>query len=127
MFSALADLQRDKNQVLIQDRLSIFIGLAPIVNMYYIPSSVLQEGGYHWRLLYDLLTSVGVYEIRDPATEQALMDICGLPIISSLCALLSKRFQKKTPFEDQASWDLLNTLPQSSASTKQLIHYAQII
>jgi hypothetical protein len=41
MFSALADLQKDRKQVKIEDRLNIFVGLAPIVNMQHNPVSVL--------------------------------------------------------------------------------------
>lgn len=70
---------------------------------------------------------MGVYEVRDPQTEKTLIDICAFSVIDDVCDLIHEYFSTKSPYDDQASWDLLCTLPQSSASTKEFIHYAQII
>ena len=127
MFSALADQQTGSDNVAIKDKLNIYIALAPIVNLQNNPSSELQEASRHWKEVMDIVHDLGVYEIRDPKTEQTLIDICSYRIIQGFCNVIEDWFSKKPPYEDQASWDLLQTLPQSSASVKQLIHYGQII
>ena len=127
MFSALAEGQTDKENVKIEDRLNTFIALAPIVNLENNPSEALQEVSYHWKPVVDLVEGVGVYELRDPKTEKRLTKICQMQLLDDVCSLIDTWFSKMPPYEDQTSWDLVSTLPQSSASIKQLIHYGQII
>ena len=68
-----------------------------------------------------------IYEIRDPKTEQELADICNLKFVSEVCDLMHNWFSKKSPYEDETAWELVESLPVSSAFLKQLIHYGQII
>ena len=79
--------------------------------MHFNPSSTLQNVAPYWWYLEKTVEEVGVYEVRDPYTEKTMIDICSYSLVSDVCQVINYYFFTKSPFDDQASWDLLCTLP----------------
>lgn len=48
-------------------------------------------------------------------------------IFGPICNLLDSWLDHMSPYEDKTAWDYDANLPHSSATQKQLLHYAQLI
>lgn len=107
------------------DKLDIFIACAPIVNLANTQEDILVKTSQNWRLVQFNVQLLNIWEIRDPTLEKNLRVFCS--IFSSLCDSISAWFHIKSPYTDDAAWALQNSVPQSGASSKQILHYSQII
>jgi len=82
MYSALTENHGD-----LQDKLNIFVALAPVVNLHNSPNSMLVNASKLWRQLEPAAKKFKAYEIRNPATDKALKLFCGT--FSSLCGAIT--------------------------------------
>lgn len=119
MFSTLSE-GSDLNS-----KLDIFVALAPIVNLANTKEDFLVKISKQWHLAQSTLRNLKLYEIRDPKFDKALRGFCNL--FSIVCNELTDWFELQSPYSDDTAWQLQQSRPSSSASSKQLIHYAQII
>lgn len=50
----------------LQDKLNLFVALAPIINLANSPNSMMQTAANYWRLLEGQLHFFNAYEIQSP-------------------------------------------------------------
>lgn len=106
----------------LNSKLNIFIACAPIVNLKNTGEKVLSRTASQWWIVQDTAKKLGVYEIRDPKLDKDLREFCDT--FASICDALNDWFHLTSPYADPASIALENSRPSSSASTKQILHYA---
>lgn len=68
------------------------------------------------------VNDLGIYSLRDLTNYY---EFCN--IFQPVCEAIYDFLSLKSPFTDQASWDLQQSQPASPATTKMLVHYGQII
>ena len=61
MFAELAD------STYFNDKIDLFVALAPIVYMGHVPENILQNVAPAWATLYASLKTLGLYEVNDSA------------------------------------------------------------
>lgn len=119
MFSALS---YDHGQL--QDKLNLFIACAPIINLANSPNSLMQNAASVWRLLEGNATLLGAYELGDPQTDKNMKAFCSM--FSIVCNTVTDFLNFNTPWNDAGRAKISDARDKSSASLKQVVHYAQI-
>jgi hypothetical protein len=71
MFSALSANHGD-----LQDKLNLFIALAPIINVANSPNSVMQNAASQWHLLESSVSLFRIYELKDSKTDANMKAFC---------------------------------------------------
>ena len=76
-----------------------------------------------WYLHLHTASFLGLYEIRDPALDSKMKAFCNK--FSSICNGIEKFFQPVSPLVNPTAVKLQGNEASSSASLKQVMHYAQ--
>lgn len=98
MFSTLSE-GSDLNE-----KLDVFVALAPIVNLKNSLEGYLQDIAGQWYTFQSSAIHLKVYEILDPKFDSHLRTFCS--IFGPICNELSKLFEMKSPYSDLESWEL---------------------
>ena len=119
MFSLLSASTR------LHDKIDLFVALAPIVYLSHQQEAVLREGAHIWSIVYGATKLFHIYEIND-SLQQDFKMFCSN--YQGLCDHFHKLFHgQASPFADaQADWRQ-NQIGLSSASTRQICHFSQLI
>jgi len=117
MFSALSYNHGD-----LQDKLNLFIACAPIINLANSPNSLMQNAATVWRLLEWNANLVSAYELGDPATHKSMAEFC--TAFWLVCDGVSKFLNFETPWNNPDYSRIADARTKSSASLKQVVHYA---
>jgi len=110
MFSALS-----YNFGNLQDKISIFCALAPVVNLKNSPNSMLVDASKAWRQLEKAAKTFNLYEIRSPKQDSAMKAFCNT--FSDLCNAITAFLNMTTsPYNVPEREQVVNARPGSSAS-----------
>lgn len=118
MFSALS-----YNHGNLNDKLLSFTALAPIVDLDSSTNSLMQTMSSGWKLHQFTLNLLGLYEIRDPAFDRKMTSFCNK--FSSICNGIEGFFTQDSPYANPTAVALEKKEISSSASSKQVLHYAE--
>lgn len=86
----------------LNDKLEIFVALAPIVNLKNCEQSMLVDVSNEWRFVQYQAKLLKVYEIRDPKVDKTLRGFCN--IFGPICDAISALFELKSPYTDDTAW-----------------------
>ena len=118
MFSALSYNFGD-----LQDKLNYFAALAPIVNLRNSPNTLMQAGASNWWGLFKTASLFGTYELNDPKTDKFMRGVCDL--FGRVCTGIEQFFNiDYSPLNNVERTTVHNARPGSSASLRQVVHYA---
>ena len=120
MFSALSFNHGD-----LQDKLNIFIALAPIVQLKDSSDNMMQKASYIWPSLQRTAKFFKAYEIGNPTELSAMTGFCSY--FRPLCNSITYWFSLCTPSSDYERCLVDHGRQSSGTSLKELIHYAQIV
>ena len=120
MFSALSFNHGD-----MQDKLNVFIALAPIVQLKDSPNSMMQTASKIWHSLQWTAQVFHAYEVGNPTELGAMRDFCSY--FRPLCNSIHYWFSMCTPSSDYERCLVDHGRQSSGASLRELIHYAQIV
>ena len=109
----------------LNSKLSIFIACAPIVNLKNTQEEMFAKVASEWHLVQETARLLDIYEIRDPVIDNKIREFCDF--FGSLCDKISDWFHFTSPYADPDAEAVEDSMPDSSASTKQILHYAQIM
>ena len=84
MFSALAYNHGD-----LQDKLNLYIALAPIAEMNNLTNSLLKTSASLWKLMLSSLKSYNLYEVGEPAEDHDMDKFCKNFLFKAVCAAIA--------------------------------------
>jgi lysosomal acid lipase/cholesteryl ester hydrolase len=120
MFSALTENSGD-----LQHKLSVYVALAPVANLKQNNSDLLHQAAQYWRQLEVSAQTLGVYELKDPTFDKAMVDFCR--VFGDLCdGIKSFLHMEGSPYNVDASEEVQDYRYSSGASLGQLAHYGQL-
>ena len=123
MFSALAYNHGD-----LQDKLNLYIALAPIAEMNHMTNSLMTTGASLWKLMLGSLKNYGLYEVGEPTEDREMDKFCKNFLFKAVCSAIANTMNAPaSEWNDPERCAVQNTRPQSRASTKEIIHFAQVV
>ena len=109
MFSALAENHGD-----LQDKLNLFVALAPAASMKYCENSMIKFSADSWTTLAPILESLNQWELYNPAEDKALQQFCWE--LNGFCEVFQKFLDLKSPFNDPEITRVANARSGNSAT-----------
>lgn len=96
--------------------------------MNNMTDSLMTTAAGFWKLLSSTLTSYGLYEVGEPATDQDMSKFCKAFLFRPVCAAISAEMNAPaSEWNDPERCAVQNTRPQSRASDKEIVHFAQVV
>lgn len=120
MFTALS-----MNYGGLKDKLNCFVALAPIAYLGHTPNQMISQLAGLWKKALPVAQTLHLFEIKDPAADKAMITFCNT--FSSICSgITSFLHLEGSPYNDPEREAVEDYRPDSSASLKELMHYAQL-
>ena len=123
MFSALSF-----NHGHLQDKLNLFIALAPVIEMNNASNSLYKLAAGLWKVLLNALNNYKVYEVGDPAENPQMDAFCKNFLWKNVCnGLANDSEAEASQWNNAERCAVRNARKGSNASVKEVVHYAQVV
>ena len=106
------------------EKLTSFSALAPIAYLSHTPNTMIHQLAGYWKQIWPVASTFKIEEIKDPVVDSTMKGFCH--VFNSVCVGISSFLNmESSPYNSQDAEEIEDYRPDSSASLKQLIHYAQ--